>query len=327
MTWRLTTFGAVLSVAILALIFLAPISTSQNAPTESAAQSSHSIHVDVDLVIVNVTVTDSRNRIVQGLTQKNFKVWEDKIEQKITSFEKEDAPISLGIVLDKSGSMGGRKLRPSGPMSSRLQSLIEEARSSAYSCLRGGLLDDEYFLIEFSNRAQVVADFTHDLGTLRDRLLFLDAGGSTSLWDAIYAGIAKLQKASHTRKALLVLTDGEENSSRYSLGDVKRSLRESDVRIYTMDNNVDVQFDGLQSLVKLSGGMNFRGSDPCKALSAELRGQYVLGYRSTNRSAGGEWREIRVRMDPATLPNVLSDLSVRARAGYYASQWQFGSSK
>jgi len=96
-------------------------------------------------------------------------------------------------------------------------------------------------------------------------------------------------------------------------------LKESDVRIYTMDN-VDVQFDGLRQLVNLTGGMNFRGTSPCKELSAELRSQYILGYRSTNRAAGGEWREIRVRMDPATLPNVLSDLSVRARAGYYASQ-------
>ena len=321
MTWRLTTFGAVLSVAILALIFLAPISTSQNAPTESAAQSSHSIHVDVDLVIVNVTVTDSRNRFVQGLSKEHFQVWEDKVEQEITMFEMEDAPVSLGIIVDRSGSMGDRKPRPSAPgqsSPSASQTLLDEARSSAYSCLRDGLRDDEYFLIEFSDSTQVVSDFTDSLGTLKDKLLFLGAGGSTSLWDAIYAGVRKLQNATHARKALLVLTDGEENSSRYSLSNVKEALRERDVRIYSM-NLEEVQIDGMQQLVKLSGGMIFRGTSPCKELSAELRNQYVIGYRSTNRATDGAWRDIRVRMNTSNLPKEMSDLSVRARSGYFAN--------
>ena len=323
MVWRKTTIGAVLFVATLALVLLAPVSKSQNPASASAGQSLPRINVDVDLVLVNVSVTDSRNRFVRGLSSKDFRVWEDKVEQEITAFSKEDTPVSLGIVIDKSGSMGITKPRssPNPPGPQKSQRRIDDARASAYSCLRDGLADDEYFLIEFSDSTQVVADFTKDLRTLQDKLLFMGAGGSTSLWDAVYAGIAKLQKATHSRKALLVLTDGEENSSRYSLGDVKRELRESDVRSYTMDN-VDVQFDGLRSLVNLTGGMNFRGSSPCKELSAELRTQYIIGYRSTNRTVDGEWREIRVRMDMATLPKkeIMSELTVRARTGYYASR-------
>jgi len=316
MNWRKPTSGAVLFVTTLALACLAPVSQSQNPASGSDGPSLHDIKVDVDLVLVNVSVTDSRNRFVLGLSKKNFQVWEDKIEQEITSFQREDTPVTLGIVIDKSGSMGVRKPRSS----SNFPTPVEEARSSAYSCLRGGLLNDEYFLLEFSDSSQVVADFTNDVRKLRDKLLFLGAGGSTSLWDAIYAGVAKLKKASYERKALLVLTDGEENSSRYSLGDVKRELRESDVRIYTMDNGPDVQFDGLRDLVNLSGGRNFRGVDPCSQLSRELRNQYILGYRSTNRSADGEWRSIRVRVNSTTIPGAVSDLTVRARTGYFASR-------
>jgi len=323
MNWRRPLFGTVLFVATALYVFHAPLSGGQSqasASDGSDGQPSRAINVDVDLVLVNVSVIDSRNRFVQGLSKKNFRVWEDKIEQEITVFEREDTPVSLGIVIDKSGSMGLRKPRSTpAPAPSGWQTLVEEARASAFSCLRGGLLDDEYFLIEFSDSTQVVADFTNDLATLRDKLLFLGAGGSTSLWDAVYAGVAKLRKAKYSRKALLVLTDGEENSSRYSLGDVKRELRESDVRIYTMDN-ADVQFDGLQQLVKLSGGMNFRGIEPCKRLFTELRNQYIIGYRSTNRAADGEWREIRVRTNADTLPKEMGELSVRARAGYYASR-------
>jgi Ca-activated chloride channel family protein len=147
----------------------------------------------------------------------------------------------------------------------------------------------------------------------------MDAGGGTALWDAIYLGIRKIEHASNSRKALLVLTDGMENRSRYSLAELKRMVREQDVRIYSMDR-IQVQFSGIDQLADLTGGRVFRSSNPCKELAAELRNQYVIGYKPTNRAADGAWRSIRVRIRPERLSKGISDLSVRARQGYYAEQ-------
>lgn len=305
---RASIVGISLLSSTLVLLFSSPTYRGQ----QSSPLPQRSIRVDVDLVLVNVTVTDSRNRFVQGLSKESFRVWEDKIEQEITTFGREDAPLSMGIILDRSGSMGERRPGVSG-------SRLESARSSAYSCLQDGLREDEYFMMEFSDSTQLVADFTNDISKLRENLLFVGAGGSTALWDAIYAGVDKLQHATHQRKALLLLTDGLENHSRYTLSELRGALRERDVRIYTVGLE-EAQIDAVQQLVNLSGGRNFRSSNPCKELSAELRNQYVLGYHPTNRGSGVEWREIRVRINPAGLPKELSNLSVRTRAGYYATQ-------
>jgi Ca-activated chloride channel homolog len=273
------------------------------------------INLDVNLVLVTVTVTDKHNRFVQGLKKENFQIWEDKVEQETKTFSNETAPVTLGIILDKSGSMGGHKIKPNGtPLT-----LQDRAIEQASSCLRDGTREDEYFLLEFSDRPMITADFTHDISSLSQRLVFMDAGGMTALWDAVYLGVRKLEHASNTRKALLVLSDGGENKSRYSLSDLKGLLREQDVRIYSMDR-VEVQFDGLAQLSDITGGRVFHGSNPCKELSADLRNQYVLGYIPTNHSSDGSWRSVRVAIRPEGLPKDLSDLSVRARKGYYADQ-------
>jgi Ca-activated chloride channel family protein len=273
------------------------------------------INVDVRLVLVTATVTDSHNRFVQGLQKKDFQIWEDKIEQTPVTFSNETTPVTLGIILDKSGSMGGRHL-PSG---TALPTLQDQMITTAVSCLRDSTREDEYFLVEFSSRPMVTADFTHDITKLGQELVFMDAGGSTALWDAIYLGVRKIEHASNSRKALLVLTDGMENHSRYTLGELKGILREQDVRIYSMDR-VQVQFSGIDQLAELTGGRVFRSSNPCKELSADLRNQYVIGYNPTNRAADGSWRNIRVRIRPEGLPKEMSDLSVRARQGYYTDQ-------
>jgi Ca-activated chloride channel family protein len=241
------------------------------------------------------------------LEKEHFRVWEDRIDQEIVHFSTEDTPVTLGIIFDRSGSMGG----------SRGSSPLDAIRSRAYTCLQNGLREDEYFLIEFSDQPEVVADFTTDMAKLRQKLLFAGAGGRTALWDAIYAGVTKLEDAAHARKALLVLTDGRENRSRYTLSELRGLVREQDVRIYTMDRE-DVQFDGLNQLVGLTGGRAFRSSNPCKELEADLKNQYVIGYHSTNLAADGAWRDIRVRVEAKGLPRELSDLTVRTRAGYYA---------
>src|SRR5678816_271688 len=162
--------GISLLSSTLVLLFSSPTFQGQ----QSSPLPQRSIRVDVDLVLVNVTVTDSRNRFVQGLSKESFRAWEDKIEQEITTFGREDAPLSMGIILDKSGSMGER--RPTGVA----RTMLESARASAYSCLQDGLKDDEYFMMAFSDSTQLVADFTNDISKLREKLPFVGAGGSTA---------------------------------------------------------------------------------------------------------------------------------------------------
>jgi Ca-activated chloride channel family protein len=293
------------SIIAAALLFSSLLFVSQNSR----------INLDVRLVLATVTVTDRHNRFVQGLEKKDFQIWEDKIDQEIKTFSSETTPVTLGIILDKSGSMGGRhELNGKGP-----STLQDQMITAAVSCLRDGTREDEYFLVEFSARPMVTADFTNDITKLSQHLGFMDAGGSTALWDAVYLGIRKLEHASNSRKALLVLTDGMDNHSRYTLGELKGLVREQDVRIYSMDRTT-AQFDGMASLSDITGGRTFRSTNPCKELSADLRNQYVIGYSPTNRAADGAWRNIRVRVRTERLPKELSDLSVRARQGYYAEQ-------
>jgi Ca-activated chloride channel family protein len=277
---------------------------------QNLPQPLRTINVDVDLVLVNATVTDARNRFVKDLSKEHFRLWEDKVEQEITHFNAEDSPVSLGIVFDRSGSMGSKQPRPGES--------ISQNRAQVYTCLRDTLKDDEYFLIEFSDRPELIIDFTRDPSRLMEKLAFLGAGGSTALWDAIYMGVAKLQHRTNPRKGLLVLTDGLENHSRYSLSDLKRAVRETDVRIYNFYRQ-EVQWDGMQSLADITGGSVFRSSNPCKELAADLRNQYVIGYRPTNRATDGAWRDISVKLNTASLPGI-SNLSVRARKGYYADE-------
>jgi Ca-activated chloride channel family protein len=293
------------SIVAAALLFSSLLCISQN----------NRINLDVRLVLVTATVTDHHNRFVQGLEKKDFQIWEDKIEQQPVTFTNETTPVTLGIILDKSGSMGGRH-DLSGKGSSTLE---DQMISTATSCLKDGTREDEYFLVEFSDRPMVTADFTNDITRLSQHLVFMDAGGATALWDAIYLGVRKIEHASNTRKALLVLTDGIENRSRYTLGELKGILREQDVRIYSMDT-VEVQSSGIGQLADLTGGRVFRRSNPCKELSADIRNQYVIGYNPTNKAADGAWRNIHVRIRTEGLPKEMSDLSVRARQGYYADQ-------
>jgi Ca-activated chloride channel homolog len=300
-------------VLLCAVPGISPLAGQQTTPQ----QSNGTIRVDVDLVLVNVTVTDSRSRFVEGMRKEHFRIWEDKVEQDILTFSNEDAPVSLGIIVDRSGSMGEQKIKnPNVPPEYRNK--FEEMRTTAFSCLKGGIRDDEYFLIEFSNSPQVVADLTNDMSKLREKLLFAGPGGLTALWDAIYLGAAEVQKGTHPRKALLVLTDGLENNSRYTLSQLKNVLREQDVRIYSYGGG-HVTFDGLNSLTTITGGRTFMGSNPCKELEAELRTQYVIGYRPTNRTKDGEFRRITVRINSEGLPKNISGLTVRARQGYFAT--------
>src|ERR1044071_2661466 len=213
-TW---VFIAVISVMVPALM-LARAGRSQK-PQATSADKEQTLKIDVDLTLVNATVTDSLNRYVSGLEQEHFQIWEDKLEQKIEYFSSEDVPMSLGMIFDVSGSMKDK---------------ISTARDAAVTFLKTGNPDDEYFLVEFANRPEVAEDFTSDITKLQNRLIFAPAKGMTAMYDSVYLGLEKLKEGSNPKKALLLITDGEDNRSRYTFSNVKEFVKEQDIQIYSI---------------------------------------------------------------------------------------------
>jgi VWFA-related protein len=264
-------------------------------------KSDKTMKVDVELVLVSVTVTDSENQLVSDLSPKNFQIWEDKIEQEIRYFSTEDAPLSLGIIFDVSHSM---------------EKKIDLAREAAATFLEMGTPEDEYFLVKFNNRARLAEEFTTDVSRLRDHLSFAPAEGTTAMYDAVYLGLNEVKGGQNPKKALLLITDGEDNHSRYSRGDIRELARESDVQIYTIDLGRAL----IGELSEITGGRSYRISardieDVCRKIALELKSQYLLGYVSTNTEKDGKWRKIQVKSVP---PKGMSRLNVRAKSGYYA---------
>jgi Ca-activated chloride channel family protein len=272
--------------------------------------SAHQLKVDVDLVLATVTVTDRNGRFVTGLEKENFKVAEDKVPQDITYFSSEDIPLSVGIILDVSGSMKDK---------------LKTAVEAAITFMKGGSPDDEYFLVEFSDKPTEVEDFTNDIAKLQSRFMFSKAKGRTALYDAVYRGLAKLESGNNQKRALLLITDGEDNRSRYTFSNVREFVKEKDVQMYAIgitsgwsDSSAEQGRSLLRDLAAISGGNSFFPSSVysleniCRNIATELKYQYVLGYHSTNQAKDGDWRKIKVT---AEYPN--NKLTVRAKAGYY----------
>jgi Ca-activated chloride channel family protein len=273
------------------------------------------VRVDVELVMVNVSVVDSEGQPVTGLKQEQFRVWEDKIEQNTEYFSSEEAPVSVGLIFDISGSMSGK---------------LSEARGAALTFLKTGNLQDEHFLIEFSDRAQVTQGFTGDVSNIQRRLASTSAKGSTALFDAVYLGLRKVTTGMHAKKALLVITDGRDNRSRYTYTDLKEFAREQDVQVYSigiMDGLSTIGYvlgmrPRIADLSEMTGARAFFPTsvnelrEICAQIALELKNQYVIGYRSTNRVDDGRWRKLQVKVDQK---EGLPRLTVRSRTGYYAT--------
>ena len=193
----------------------APAATGPPAPQ---ARPGALIRMNVDMVLVPITVTDPMNRLVTGLEQEDFQVYENNGEQKIASFASEDAPVSIGIIFDLSGSMTSKLIR---------------ARESILQFIKTANPQDEFFVIGFNDRPELIEDFTSSVEDIQARLATVRSGHRTALLDAIYYGVAKMKEARHERKALLVVSDGGDNRSRYTEGEVRAQVRESDVEIYS----------------------------------------------------------------------------------------------
>jgi len=263
------------------------------------------VSVDVDVVLIPTTVTNDRGQYVGGLEKENFTVFEDRVQQDVTYFSTEDSPMSLGIVLDSSGSMN---------------QITAAARRNGGACMSAGTTEDEYFLIVFSDKLKVNTDFTTDLRSLRAQLLSVNSKGSTALYDAIYAGIAKVREGINPRKALVVVSDGYDNHSRYSGKNVREAIRETDVQLYLIGNEGD---GALRSLAASTGGRSlssrartFELGTICNEIVRNLKNQYLIGYHSTNALKDGKWRNVQVKLNA---PDGIK-LSLRSRTGYYAPQ-------
>ena len=264
--------------------------------------------VDVDTVIVRVTVTDPLDRYVLGLEKAHFRVFENKLEQTLTHFSNDKSPISVGIIMDMSGSMGDN---------------IIGARNSVVRFLEQGNPEDEYFLITFNNRATVVRDFTNQSKSIRNELSTKSPQGRTALYDAIYLGLEHIRSGRHQKKALIVITDGEDNRSRYTFSELKDYVKESDAQIYVIGERGDLGYGRsvITQIVQLTGARaffpnNFKQLDYfCDLIHSELRNQYLVGYTPDHKREDGSWQKLKVRLDP---PEGMPKLKVRAKEGYFA---------
>jgi Ca-activated chloride channel family protein len=279
----------------------------------STERSLHTVRAFTELVLVPVTVTDRMNRIVVGLEQGNFQLYEGNRSQEIKHFSREDAPVSVGVILDVSGSMVTK---------------IERAREAVMKLLEASNPQDEFFLITFADTPQLVQNFTQASEEMQEQLLFARPKGTTALLDALYLGLNKMREAKYTRKALVLISDGGDNHSRYTEKDVKSRIKESDVLVYSV-GVYDRQFatreelrgpELLNDISEVTGGQSYTLDNPndlpiiTRHIGVELRNQYVLAYSPNSSKNDGKWRKIKVKL---TFPKNAPQLRVYARTGYY----------
>jgi Ca-activated chloride channel family protein len=275
------------------------------------------LRVDVPLILIPVHVTTPLGTSVTDLRQENFRVFEDGVEQPVTNFAKEDAPVSIGIVFDSSGSMNTK---------------IRKSSEAAQAFFKIANPEDEFFLVEFNDRPKLLVPFTRDSDEIYNRIARIRAVGRTSLLDAIHMALTQMKHARNLRKAIIVFSDGGDNRSRFTEREVKRDMLESDVQVYAMgifdlDGSRKLtreEQDGPRLLTELAeetGGKNFPVDHlddlpkVCDRIGNELRNQYLLGYMPANAARDGRYRQIKVVLANTTGRGQLKPFY---RQGYYA---------
>jgi VWFA-related protein len=289
---------------------------STAAPKEEDKRGAN-IRIDTNLVLIPVTVMDPLNRVVTGLERDHFRIYEDKVEQKIAQFASEDAPLSVGLVFDASGSMGAK---------------LSKSRQAAAQFFRIANPEDEFFLVQFNERAELTVPFTHSTEEIQNRLAFTNAKGRTALLDGVYMAMAQMKKAKNTRRALVILSDGGDNSSRYTESEIKNAVRETDVQIYAIGIFEPIHARGrtaeelngpglLNELSEQTGGRHFAVEninelpDVAAKIGIELRNLYVIGYAPANANRDGKYRRVTIKLNQ---PRGLPPLRPFWRQGYYA---------
>jgi Ca-activated chloride channel family protein len=260
-------------------------------------------------------VTDQFGRNIRGLDKQNFQIYDGTEQRPIVSFSRQDAPVSVGLVYDCSRSMSDKF------------AISREAASQLFAQLNP---EDEAFVVTVSDRIELRHDFTSELGDVQGALTFVRPKGTTALLDGIYMGLSHMRKAHNPRKALVVVSDGGDNNSRYNLKEVLRKAMESDVLIYTIGIFQNPQSpeevygpDLLKGISQKTGGIPFMlGSAYSVAgamsnIGVSLHNQYVIGYYPPEDAPGGKYHKIKVKLvAPAGFPR----LQVYARAGYYVPE-------
>jgi Ca-activated chloride channel homolog len=310
----------------LALPFL--IAWGASASDDQSVAKPAMFRANTQIVLVPVTVTDRNGKSIEGLQAKDFNIVEDQVSQQIVSFGSDDAPCSVGVVLDVSGSM---------------RNALKAAKLVAQSFTQTANPEDEFLLLTVSTRPDAIAGFTTDIVDVRESIERASpTSGMTALIDTVYLGLNSMRKAGRPRRALLILSDGMDNYSRYSKSELLRVALEADVQIYTIifDNgqagastgaipfrpalirkpgDQGQEPDGARLLEELSektGGLHFHVRDDDEAKDAAvkagraLRNEYVIGYRSPSSGATGKWHRIHVKSN-------VPKLNVYARNGYY----------
>ena len=296
---------------------ITPRVRTRTADAESITDRAADIRVDTTLVLIPVAVTDPMSRFVTGLDRENFKVYEDKIEQQISQFSSEDAPLSIGIVFDTSGSMGAKLTR---------------SRQAVSQFMKTANPQDEFFLVVFNDRPELAQAFTKETEEIQNRLTFTQAKGRTALLDGVYMAMSQMKKAHNPRKAILIISDGGDNSSRYTETEVRNAVREADVQIYAIGifepisgrGRTTEELNGpglLNEISEQTGGRHFAVDnlaelpDVAAKIGIELRNEYVLGYTPRNLTRDGKYRRVQVKLvKTAGLP----PLKAMFRTGYYA---------
>jgi len=290
-------------------------------PSPGDRTRGYTIGVNVDLVLVYATVSDKKGRFVPGLKQENFKVYEDGIEQSVSLFAQEDVPITMGILLDLSGSMRGK---------------IEQVNQAALALIQASNRQDQVFLIGFNEEVELLQDFTSDIDEITDALENIVVMGGTALYDAIYLGVQKASTGTRTKKAIVVITDGEDRDSYYKLNELVKKVQESDVMVFCIGflnpapekglfgrwskSEAEKAREALVRIAEETGGKAFFPDkltdlhDIVSEIASELRSQYSIGYFSSNRARDGTYRRIKIELSGLDLSNK----QLRYRRGYYA---------
>jgi Ca-activated chloride channel family protein len=316
---KLLLFGAIFLTSAILVVAQPPVTITPRQQTipKNEVLPKANIRSDSNLVLIPVTVTDPMNRFVTGLDKENFKVLEDKKEQPITQFSSEDAPLSVGVVFDCSGSMGHK---------------LEKSRLAVAQFFKTANPEDEFFLVQFSDAAELAQPFTPNLEEVQNRLTFTQSKGRAALLDAIYLALHEMKKAKNPRKALLVISDGGDNNSRYTEPEIKNLVKETDVQIYAIGIYEAMAARGrtpeeaagqglLTEVAELTGGRQYPVDnlnelpDIAAKIGVELRNQYVLGYAPLNQQHDGKYRHVVVKL---VQPRGLPTLRPSFKQGYYA---------
>src|SRR5271157_4030376 len=316
-SWRFA--GWVLGLGLLApLAFRGQVDIQPRSKPGTAEQKRPpaNLRVDTNLVLVPVTVCDPLNRPVTGLEKEHFKVFDDHVEQTVTHFAMDDEPVAVGLVFDISGSMGP-KLRTS--------------REAAAQFFKTANSEDEFFLVEFNDTPRLVVPLGREVPDIQNQLTFAQSKGRTALLDAVFLALHELKKSQQNRKALLIISDGGDNCSRYTETEVRNLVRESDVLIYAIGiyepfgarSRTPEELEGpglLSEIAEQTGGRHFPAElgelpDIAAKIGVELRNRYVLGYSPTDKQRDGRYHPVTVKIIP---PHGLPPLHAYWRHGYYA---------